>query len=234
MNGNGKPIDKVPDIIEKYSDNTDLLQTITIEWRFMIMIDNDHGLVEMSKLLQQYKVPHVIHGFDGRIGTLRSAKLLQTNLVHDNITAKLAKFDQCDEGYYKDKDILRLYNDNPEEIPVLLSNSSSPEGFNVYKTSNLFVAGGDKMTPLALEQALGRINRMCNQTTARKKIIVYSLDENKTCPRESDRIESGYIDSELYDKPSITEPNTCSVISRQERSRSENPYILSDGPFYTS
>ena len=223
----------------KDTHSLDLLQTSVDEWRFVIMVDWTNGLCEMSKLLQKYDVPHVIHGNDKREHVLSQARMKQT--YHLDGAAERA-LQQCTmkpfsdrEKYYIDSDLLTVFN-TTTTIPVLLTNVSSPEGFSVYRTSNLFVMTGDTLTGSGLTQACGRINRMCHKTVAHKDIRVYTISKQPSCDevvQKKKKIDPAgtYLDSGLYDDDSQKSRKCVTkTIRRDLRSSRELP----DGPYDTS
>ena len=196
----------------------------------MIMVDVEYGIVEMSKLLQKYNVPHILHGMEASWTFLKLADMKQTYHLDTETTASLAKKGTkpgTGESYYRDSDLLDIFNAPDVDIPVLLSNSYSAEGFSVFRATNLFIMNGDTMNQDQLEQAYGRINRMCNQTTARKDITVYTID-GKTCPpRSRTRNKNTYLDSGLYDDASKDTYGCDNETHHDHATRSK----FKDGPY---
>tara|TARA_B110000046_G_C13013303_1_gene407642 strand:- start:686 stop:3106 length:2421 start_codon:yes stop_codon:yes gene_type:complete len=204
------------------------LQKTVKEWRFVIMVDVEYGIVEMSKLLQKYNVPHILHGMEASWKFLKLADMEQTYHLDTETTAQLVKKGTkpgTDESYYRDSDLLDIFNAPDVDIPVLLSNSYSAEGFSVFRATNLFIMNGDTMNQDQLEQAYGRINRMCNQTTVRKDITVYTID-GKTCPPRS-RNKNTYLDSGLYDDASKDTYGCDNETHHDHATRSK----FKDGPY---
>jgi hypothetical protein len=161
-----------------WEDIMELSLKKAFEDRIVVMMSFTHGLIEMSKLLANNKVPHVILQIENMpkkvIGDHQQVQLCGETLTPE---------DKSSNGRtYKDDVLVNLVNENTETIPVIIYNTMFPEGISLYNTTQMHILSTDH--PYAeVTQMIGRINRMCRTTYNTKTLYMYifqdSDDESK-------------------------------------------------------
>ena len=149
------------------------------EIRAVVMLDMGDGLQELSDILRNMKIDHML------FGTAKYEWFPLSQVFSNKFDDKLAEIENRDiTGSYRDEDIVDLFNDNPDDIAIMLFNSYEPEGINIHSVTHMHVVtethDDDRMG-----QIVGRINRLCGgkygKTLEDKSIIFHQFGNYDYC-----------------------------------------------------
>ena len=157
--------------------------------RSVVMIDIDHGLIELSRLLTRATIPHVILQIENsssrQTGDVEQIQLCGAGGLS---TSELQR--AAGGTTFMDDGLTKFVNMHVDEIPVVLFNSYVPEGISLFDVRNMHVVSmTDSFTNIS--QMIGRINRMCRPTQQDKCLYMYvykgSREKFKYCNEENTR-----------------------------------------------
>jgi hypothetical protein len=155
--------------------------TKLLEDRSVLMLDLDHGLGILGRILVHQNITHVI----SQAALMESAYFLPVEENQyflsvskefyngDKLRSDCDKLEKISLHRYVDTGITNLYNNHPRDIPVMIYNSIYPEGVDLFHTTNMYVIPSESEFS-QLDQMVGRINRLCHTTSQDKKITFYT------------------------------------------------------------
>jgi hypothetical protein len=142
--------------------------TKIVEDRIVVMIDMEHGLIELPRIMTSLGMNHTV----SQVADMNDTRVLCGNLQ---------QISHPDESYQTtflpETDITRLYNENPLKYPIMIYDAQHPEGIDLFQTTNMYIIP-EFQSPPKLVQMIGRINRMCQTTLNDKNVFIYVQNDS--------------------------------------------------------